>query len=73
MARTAAAILGRDRRAQQPERPHLIQDLTVKTLFSARRDDARHQLVLRIAACSGLDQPLILGKLGLEMRAGPAN
>ena len=64
-----AAVLGRQRRAEQPERAHLAErspDRTVSWRNASRH--ARQQLVLRVRVRGVAHHPLLLGQLVVEQQ-----
>jgi hypothetical protein len=68
IARARAAIVLRQRGAQQPEFAHLVHDLAVEALVAEGRDDARHQPLLGIGPRGVADHALVLRELLLEMK-----
>ena len=55
------------RRAEQPERAHLGDDLAVEPLLAVGGEHAREQFVLRIAARGVAHHALFLGQLAFEI------
>ena len=67
IAEPGAAIVLRQRRAEQPERAHLGHDLAVEALLAKGGEHARKQLLLRIAARGVAHHALVLGQLAFEL------
>ncbi len=66
VARIGAAILFRQRDADQAELAHLVEDFAVGLFLEIGLGDARHQLVLRIGARGVADHALVFGELLIE-------
>ena len=63
MTEPRAPIGFRKRRPQEPERPHLGEDLAVEAFLPEGRQYARKQAVLGVAAGRRLHQALVLAEL----------
>ena len=66
-AEAGAAVLLRQRGAEQAELAHLGDDLAVEALLAVGGEHARKQLVLRIAARAVAHHALLLGQLAFEV------
>ena len=72
VAEPRAAVLLRQRRAEQTQRPHLAEDRGVALFVAKRLRHARHQLVLRVRARRFAHHPLVFAQLLIEQqRVGP--
>src|SRR5262249_9162214 len=67
IAEARAAVLFRDRRAEQAERAHLGDDGASETLLAIVHEHAREQLVLRIAARGLAHHAFFFGELAFEI------
>ena len=66
VAHPRAAVLLRQRRAEQAELPHLAEDRGVALLVAERFGHARHELVLRVHARRLAHHPLFFAQLLIE-------
>ena len=63
-----AAVLRRQRRAEEPERAHLAEDRRIRLLVAKRLGHARQELVLRVGVRGVAHHPLFLGQLLVEQQ-----
>ena len=66
VGRAGAAVILRQRDAEQPELAHLVEDRAVGLLLAVGLDDARQQLLLRVGARAVADHALVVGELIVE-------
>ena len=68
VVQSRAAVVGRDGRAQQPERPHLAEDGRIGLLVAERFQDARRELFLRVAPRGIAHHAFLLGQLVFQQQ-----